>query len=63
MICALIESTAENLNNGIIAPLLFLFVGGPVAAVAHMYGNMAEKPIYSEFVFASTRVCGGGGTV
>ena len=29
MICAPIESTAEKLNDGIISPLLFLFVGGP----------------------------------
>jgi adenosylcobinamide-phosphate synthase len=35
MICATIESIAENLSDGIIAPLLFLFVGGPVAAMAY----------------------------
>jgi adenosylcobinamide-phosphate synthase len=54
MICATVESIAENLSDGIIAPLLFLFVGGPVAAMAYkaintldsMIGYRDEKYLY-----------------
>src|SRR5260370_16695834 len=45
MICATIESIAENLSDGIIAPLLFLFVGGPVAAMAYKAINTLDSMI------------------
>src|SRR5260370_5483483 len=45
MICATVESIAENLSDGIIAPLLFLFVGGPVAAMAYKAINTLESTI------------------
>jgi adenosylcobinamide-phosphate synthase len=54
LICATVESIAENLSDGIIAPLMFLFVGGPVAAMAYkaintldsMIGYRDEKYLY-----------------
>jgi adenosylcobinamide-phosphate synthase len=54
LICATVESIAENLSDGIIAPLLFLFVGGPAAAMAYkaintldsMIGYRAERYLY-----------------
>jgi adenosylcobinamide-phosphate synthase len=45
MICATVESVAENLSDGIIAPLLFLFVGGPVAAMAYKAINTLDSMI------------------
>jgi adenosylcobinamide-phosphate synthase len=45
MICGTIESIAENLSDGIIAPLLFLFVGGPVAAMAYKAINTLDSMI------------------
>ena len=45
MICATVESIAENLSDGIIAPLLFLFVGGPVAAMAYKAINTLDSMI------------------
>jgi len=45
MICATVESIAENLSDGIIAPLLFLFVGGPVAAMAYKAINTLDSRI------------------
>lgn len=45
MICATVESLAENLSDGIIAPLLFLFVGGPVAAMAYKAINTLDSMI------------------
>ena len=49
MICATVESIAENLSDGIIAPLLFLFVGGPVAAMAYKAINTLDSMIgYSD---------------
>ena len=43
MISATVESIAENLSDGIIAPLLFLFVGGPVAAMAYKAINTLDS--------------------
>jgi adenosylcobinamide-phosphate synthase len=49
MICATVESIAENLSDGIIAPLLFLFVAGPVAAMAYKAINTLDSMIgYSD---------------
>jgi len=45
MICATVESIAENLSDGIVAPLLFLFVGGPVAAMAYKAINTLDSMI------------------
>ena len=45
MICATVESIAENLSDGIIAPLSFLFVGGPVAAMAYKAINTLDSRI------------------
>jgi adenosylcobinamide-phosphate synthase len=45
MICATVESIAETLSDGIIAPLLFLFVGGPVAAIAYKAINTLDSMI------------------
>ena len=45
MICATVESIAENLSDGIIAPLLYLFVGGPVAAMAYKAINTLDSMI------------------
>jgi adenosylcobinamide-phosphate synthase len=49
IIYATVESIAENLSDGIIAPLLFLFVGGPVAAMAYKAINTLDSMIgYSD---------------
>jgi adenosylcobinamide-phosphate synthase len=45
MICATVESIAENLSDGIIAPLLFLFAGGPVAGMAYKAINTLDSMI------------------
>ncbi|HUY27594.1 MAG TPA: adenosylcobinamide-phosphate synthase CbiB [Candidatus Binataceae bacterium] len=42
---ACIESVAENASDGVIAPLLFLFVGGPVAAIAYKAINTLDSMI------------------
>lgn len=43
MICATVESIAENLSDGIVAPLLCLFVAGPVAAIAYKAINTLDS--------------------
>jgi adenosylcobinamide-phosphate synthase len=45
MIYATVESIAENLSDGIIAPLLFLFVGGPATAMAYKAINTLDSMI------------------
>jgi adenosylcobinamide-phosphate synthase len=45
MIRATIESVAENSSDGVIAPLMFLFVGGPVAAIAYKAINTLDSMI------------------
>jgi adenosylcobinamide-phosphate synthase len=45
IIRATIESVAENTSDGVIAPLLFLFVGGPVAAIAYKAINTLDSMI------------------
>ena len=45
MICAAVESIAENLSDGIIAPLLYLFLVGPVAAMAYKAINTLDSMI------------------
>lgn len=51
---ATIETTAESLNDGVIAPLFYLFLGGPIAAVCFkavstldsMIGHKNQRYIY-----------------
>ncbi len=45
MIRATVESIAENASDGVIAPLLFLFVGGPVGAIAYKAVNTLDSMI------------------
>ncbi len=45
MIGATIESVAENLSDGVVAPLLFLLVGGAVAAMAYKAINTLDSMI------------------
>jgi adenosylcobinamide-phosphate synthase len=45
MIRATVESVAENTSDGVIAPLLFLFIGGPVAAIAYKAVNTLDSMI------------------
>ncbi len=45
MIRATVESVAENTSDGVIAPLMFLFVGGPVAAIAYKAANTLDSMI------------------
>jgi adenosylcobinamide-phosphate synthase len=45
LIRAAIESAAENSSDGVIAPLLFLFVGGPVAAIAYKAINTLDSMV------------------
>jgi len=54
MIRATVESVAENASDGAIAPLLYLFVAGPVGAIAYkaintldsMIGHLDERYTY-----------------
>ncbi len=45
MIRATVESVAENTSDGVIAPLFFLFIGGPVAAIAYKAVNTLDSMI------------------
>ncbi|HEX3409464.1 MAG TPA: adenosylcobinamide-phosphate synthase CbiB, partial [Candidatus Binataceae bacterium] len=45
MIRATVESVAENTSDGVIAPLFFLFAGGPVAAIAYRAINTLDSMI------------------
>jgi adenosylcobinamide-phosphate synthase len=62
IIRAAVESVAENCSDGVIAPMFYLFAGGPVAAVAYkaistldsMIGYMDER--YQWFGRASARL-------
>ena len=42
---ACVESVAENASDGVIAPLLYLFAGGPVAAIAYKAINTLDSMI------------------
>lgn len=42
---AAVESVAESVNDGIIAPLFYLIVGGPVAAVAYKSVNTLDSMV------------------
>jgi len=45
LICAAVESVAENCSDGVIAPMLYLFAGGPVAAMAYKAINTLDSMI------------------
>ena len=45
IIRATVESVAENSSDGVIAPLFYLFVGGPVAAMAYKAINTLDSMI------------------
>lgn len=59
---AVIETMSENLSDGIIAPLFFLIVGGPVAMAAYKAINTLDSMVgyrnerYAEFGWASARM-------
>jgi adenosylcobinamide-phosphate synthase len=54
VICATVETIAESTSDGIIAPLFYLFLGGPVLAVSFkaistldsMIGHKSERYLY-----------------
>jgi adenosylcobinamide-phosphate synthase len=45
LIRAAVESVAENCSDGVVAPMLFLFAGGPVAAIAYKAINTLDSMI------------------
>jgi adenosylcobinamide-phosphate synthase len=45
LIRAAVESVAENCSDGVIAPMLYLFAGGPVAAIAYKAINTLDSMI------------------
>ncbi len=45
MVRATVESVAENCSDGVLAPLCFLFLGGPVLAVAYKAINTLDSMI------------------
>jgi len=59
---ATIETVAENLSDGVIAPLFYLAVGGPVAMAAYKAINTLDSMVgyrnarYREFGWASARI-------
>ncbi|MFZ0659796.1 MAG: adenosylcobinamide-phosphate synthase CbiB, partial [Candidatus Binataceae bacterium] len=42
---ACVESVAENASDGVIAPLVYLFAGGPIAAIAYKAINTLDSMI------------------
>ena len=45
MVRATVESVAENCSDGVLAPLCFLFIGGPVLALAYKAINTLDSMI------------------
>ena len=45
MVRATVESVAENCSDGVLAPLCFLFVGGPVLALAYKAVNTLDSMV------------------
>jgi adenosylcobinamide-phosphate synthase len=43
IIKATVESVAENSSDGVVAPLFYLFIGGPVAAIAYKAINTLDS--------------------
>ncbi len=62
MVRATVETVAENLSDGVIAPLFYLALGGPVAMGAYKAINTLDSMVgyrnerYSEFGWASARI-------
>ena len=58
---ALVETVAENTSDGIIAPLFYLLIGGPVLGLAYKAVNTLDSMVgyknerYREFGWASAR--------
>lgn len=59
---ALIETVSENTSDGIVAPLFYLVIGGPIAAMAYKAINTLDSMVgykndrYRYFGWASARV-------
>jgi adenosylcobinamide-phosphate synthase len=59
---AAVESVAENTVDGVIAPLFFAFLGGPVGALMYKAVNTLDSTFgyrnerYAEFGWASARI-------
>jgi len=45
LVRATVESVAENSSDGVIAPLMYLFIGGPAAAIAYKAINTLDSMI------------------
>jgi len=45
IITAALESIAENINDGIVAPLFYLILGGPVLAIAYKSINTLDSMV------------------
>lgn len=45
IVTATVESIAESINDGIVAPLFYLVLGGPVAAIAYKAANTLDSMI------------------
>ena len=45
IVTATVESIAESINDGIVAPLVYLVLGGPVAAIAYKAANTLDSMI------------------
>ena len=45
LVAATVESVAENFNDGVVAPLFFLFLGGPVCAMGYKAINTLDSMI------------------
>lgn len=62
VVCATVESVAENTSDGIVAPLFYLVLGGPSLAIAYKAINTLDSmvgystPRYKEFGWASARL-------
>ncbi|VAX29813.1 Adenosylcobinamide-phosphate synthase [hydrothermal vent metagenome] len=61
VICATVETVAENTSDGIVAPLLYLALGGPALAMAYKAVNTLDSmvgyrsPRYRDFGWASAK--------
>lgn len=59
---ATVETVAENLNDGVIAPLFYLAIGGPAGMAAYKAINTLDSTVgyknerYGEFGWASARI-------
>jgi len=62
LFAAVIESVAENTNDGVVAPLFYFFLGGPILAVAYKVINTLDSMVgykegyLKEFGFFSAKL-------